>query len=76
VIRHDGHPVAALCGVSHIWVAGEQRRSGIASRLLDAVRYTPTLYAQQLYPPITPPRKSQQPNVTTGTASSTSERIT
>ena len=38
VLRHDGVPQPALCGVTHIWVARAHRRQGIARRLLDAVR--------------------------------------
>lgn len=37
-ITHDGVAVGARCGVSHIWVAFDARRTGLARRLLDAVR--------------------------------------
>ena len=41
VLRHDGVPRAALCGVSHIWVSASHRRQGVARQLLDAVRCAP-----------------------------------
>lgn len=33
-------PERAICGVSRIWVFSLMRRKGIATRLLDTVRYT------------------------------------
>ena len=36
--RHDGVPVEAMVGVSHIWVDGSRRRAGVGKALLDAVR--------------------------------------
>ena len=41
VLRHDGVPQPALCGVSHIWVSAAHRRQGVARQLLDAVRCVP-----------------------------------
>jgi len=41
VLRHDGIPQPALCGVSHIWVSAAHRRQGVARQLLDAVRCAP-----------------------------------
>lgn len=32
-------PEPAAVGISRIWVFGQQRRSGVATKLLDAVRY-------------------------------------
>lgn len=36
-------PEKAICGVSRIWVFSLMRRKGIATRLLDTVRYSLTL---------------------------------
>lgn len=36
-------PEKAICGVSRIWVFSLMRRKGIATRLLDTVRYIFTL---------------------------------
>ncbi|KAL2915413.1 hypothetical protein HK105_205029 [Polyrhizophydium stewartii] len=33
------NPSAAICGISRIWVAAADRRKGVATRLLDAVRH-------------------------------------
>lgn len=33
-------PEKAICGVSRVWVFSLMRRKGIATRLLDTVRYT------------------------------------
>ena len=41
VLRHDGVPQPALCGISHVWVVGAHRRQGVARQLLDAVRCAP-----------------------------------
>ncbi|KAK7378855.1 hypothetical protein VNO80_04303 [Phaseolus coccineus] len=34
----DSEPIAAVCGIRAIWVSPSNRRKGIASQLLDAVR--------------------------------------
>ena len=39
VLMHDGILQPAMCGISHIWVDSERRRSGIARHLLDAARH-------------------------------------
>ena len=38
VLRHDGVSVAAQVGISHIWVDARDRRKGVGTALLDAVR--------------------------------------
>lgn len=38
VLRHDGAPQPAQCGVTRIWVAAAHRRRGVGRQLLDAVR--------------------------------------
>lgn len=43
-------PEPALCGISRIWVFGPSRRQGIATRMLDTVRWGPT-------PPFYPTRR-------------------
>jgi len=37
-LRRSEEPLPAACGVSHIWVSSEQRRRGVGSSLLEAVR--------------------------------------
>ncbi len=39
VLRHDGVSTPAMCGISHIWTDARRRRSGVATALLDAVRW-------------------------------------
>lgn len=34
-------PEPAICGISRIWVVSMMRRQGIASRMLDCLRYEP-----------------------------------
>ena len=38
VLRHDSVACEAMCGISHIWVDGRDRRCGVARALLDEVR--------------------------------------
>ena len=38
VLRHDGVPRPALCGISYIWTDRQHRRRGVARALLEAVR--------------------------------------